>query len=259
MTGRNHQFKQGMDSHIASLIMGGATPSEATAFVHQAIRDELASRRRRECLLQFAWGAILTIVALAISSAVAMAEPLDLNYLAAVDSAVSHDRALIVFVGAPSQNLGFDCEAVGVESLPGYSAGDIVVTAPEKGKLWWVATYRDTKAVKVPTKPYFGGAIDALDEVNRQRAARGLPPFQRDDGLTAAAKAAATHRAANRIEGHTSNDFAFLNGASASSAGCACWGIGEGFGSCCIYEGYTYCGAAAVESGGRRWMHVFVR
>lgn len=53
-------------------------------------------------------------------------------------------------------------------------------------------------------------SADALEEVNAKRRQRGLRPFLRDDGLVAAALNCARVRAANRIRGHTANDFAYL-------------------------------------------------
>jgi hypothetical protein len=105
------------------------------------------------------------------------------------------------------------------------------------------------------------GAAEALDEVNAVRAARGLRPLVKDDGLTEAALGAAKYRADRLMAGHTSNDFAFLPaGASAPSAGCAAWEPSLGWGSCCTYDSYTYAGAAwALGSDGRRYMHLFVR
>ncbi len=102
---------------------------------------------------------------------------------------------------------------------------------------------------------------DALDEVNAKRAARGLRPFVRDEGLTQAARAAAEFRAANGLFGHTGNDFAFVPaGTSASSAGCAAYPASYGWMSCCVYDNYTYAGAAWVTGrDGRRFMHLFVR
>lgn len=102
---------------------------------------------------------------------------------------------------------------------------------------------------------------DALAEVNARRAGRGLRPYMRDEGLTQAARACAQYRARFRIEGHTRNDFAFVPaGTFASSAGCAAWPQGMGWGSCCTYDGYTYAGAAwAVGADGQRYMHLFVR
>lgn len=105
------------------------------------------------------------------------------------------------------------------------------------------------------------GSGDGLDEVNAKRASRGLRPFVRDDSLTHAARACASFRAQYGMFGHTSNDFAFLPaGASASSAGCAAYPASYGWMSCCVYEGYTYAGAAWVQGqDGRRYMHLFVR
>jgi hypothetical protein len=108
----------------------------------------------------------------------------------------------------------------------------------------------------------FGNAVpSALDEVNAARAQRGLPPFQRDDGLTAGALSAAQYRAERLIAGHCPSDFAHLPpGANATAAGCAAWPPSLGWGACCTYEGYTYAGAAIVMgSDGRRYMHLFVR
>jgi hypothetical protein len=110
----------------------------------------------------------------------------------------------------------------------------------------------------------FAGSVygeDALSEVNAARAARGLPPFQRDEGLTQAAYACAQARAAALCVGHTSNDFAALPaGAFARATGCAAWAPSMGWGSCCTYERYTYAGAAfVVGRDGRRYMHLFVR
>lgn len=102
---------------------------------------------------------------------------------------------------------------------------------------------------------------DGLDEVNAQRAARGLRPYMRDEGLTQAARACAAFRAAHRLFGHTSNDFAFVPpGSFASSAGCAAYPAGYGWMSCCVYENHNYAGAAWVTGAdGKRYMHLFVR
>ena len=100
-----------------------------------------------------------------------------------------------------------------------------------------------------------------LAEVNALRAARGLRPFLHDSGLTQAAQAAASWRAANHVQGHASNDFSFLPpGASATAAGCAANGPEWGFMACCVYDGYTWAGAASVVGAdGRRYCHLFVR
>lgn len=104
-------------------------------------------------------------------------------------------------------------------------------------------------------------AIEALDEVNAIRAASGLPPYQRDDGLTVAAKAAATFRAARFIAGHTNNDFAFLPaGTLAPAAGCAANGPEHGFMACAMFDDYQFAGAAFVIGiDGRAYCHLFVR
>jgi hypothetical protein len=100
-----------------------------------------------------------------------------------------------------------------------------------------------------------------LDEVNAARAARGLRPFALDENLARAASACAIFRAQNRMDGHTSNDFAFLPpGAQARSAGCAAWPAAMGWGSCCTFDNYQYAGAAfCVGPDGRRYMQLFVR
>ncbi len=109
--------------------------------------------------------------------------------------------------------------------------------------------------------PVGGPEGDGLDEVNAKRAARGLRPFIRDEGLTQAARTCARFRAANGLFGHTPNDFAFVPpGAFAASAGCAAYPAGYGWMSCCVYDNYTYAGAAWVTGrDGRRYMHLFVR
>lgn len=102
----------------------------------------------------------------------------------------------------------------------------------------------------------------ALAEVNQARAQRGLPPFQHDPLLSQAAFKAAQQRAARGIEGHLpESDFTCLPaGASADAAGCAAWGAGDGWGSCCTYDNYSHAGAAwVIGSDGRRFMHIFVR
>lgn len=103
---------------------------------------------------------------------------------------------------------------------------------------------------------------DALAEVNQARAQRGLPPFQPDPLLSQAAYKAAQQRAARGIEGHLpESDFTCLPaGAMADAAGCAAWSAGDGWGSCCTYDNYTYAGAAwVIGNDGRRYMHLFVR
>lgn len=108
--------------------------------------------------------------------------------------------------------------------------------------------------------PALGDSWDALDEVNHARAARGLPPFQYDRNLAIAAGACAEHRAARRLAGHSSNDFAFVPaGTKCDATGCAAWPQGMGWGSCCSYEHYERAGAAyVIGPDGLRYMSLFV-
>ncbi|MFO0822760.1 MAG: hypothetical protein U0792_06510 [Gemmataceae bacterium] len=49
-------------------------------------------------------------------------------------------------------------------------------------------------------------------------------------------------------------------GSYASSAGCAAYPASYGWMSCCVYDNYTYAGAAWVTGrDGKRYMHLFVR
>lgn len=116
------------------------------------------------------------------------------------------------------------------------------------------------KAAPTPAPKTADADRGDLDEVNAQRARRGLPPYRLDPDLTRAAQAAADYRARNRIEGHC-NDFSFLPaGIRAACAGCAAWPLGTGFGACDLYANWTFCGAAsAVGPDGRRYMHCFYR
>jgi len=104
-------------------------------------------------------------------------------------------------------------------------------------------------------------SVDALDEVNAARVARGLRPFLRDDNLTAGALNVAQFRAARLCAGHTSNDFSGLPpGVTASASGCAAWPASMGWGSCCTFENHRYAGAAwCMGRDGKRYMHLFVR
>ena len=128
----------------------------------------------------------------------------------------------------------------------------------------YVTQYAPTSApgaAGASSGPSDGSVGDGLDEVNAKRAARGLRPFVRDEGLTQAARACAAFRAERGLFGHTGNDFAFVPpGTSASSAGCAAYPASYGWMSCCVYDGYTRAGAAWVTGrDGRRYMHLFVR
>jgi hypothetical protein len=105
------------------------------------------------------------------------------------------------------------------------------------------------------------GTDGALAEVNAKRAARGLPPFAYDEGLTRAAQACAAFRAERGIAGHSANDFGFLPaGVRADAAGCAAWPAHMGWGSCCAYENWSHAGAAwATGRDGLRYMHLLCR
>jgi hypothetical protein len=104
------------------------------------------------------------------------------------------------------------------------------------------------------------GANDALASVNAKRAARGLRPYVMCPLLTAAAERAASFRAANLMFGHTANDFSFLEGTSATAAGCAAYPIEYGFMSCAMYDSYTYAGAAWVRGrDGKMYCHIYVK
>lgn len=125
---------------------------------------------------------------------------------------------------------------------------------------WATAKAVPAEPVVKPSLTTAKECADALSEVNDARKARGLPPFQHDPLLCQAALTAAKQRAAQGLAGHLDNDFACLPaGAKADAAGCAMWGDGEGWGSCCTYDNYTHAGAAWVVSGGQRFMHLFVR
>ncbi len=102
---------------------------------------------------------------------------------------------------------------------------------------------------------------DALAEVNAARAARGLKPYIRDDGLTAGAMNVADVRARALCPGHSANDFAGLPvGCHASAAGCAAWQPELGWGACCTFENWTYAGAAySIGRDGKRYMQLFIR
>jgi hypothetical protein len=119
-------------------------------------------------------------------------------------------------------------------------------------------------AASVPTTPKAAPAVDPLAQVNARRAAAGLRPYQHDPALTTAARSAATYRARYRIRGHViggMGDFQFVPpGTQATAAGCAAWPPGDGFGSCAMYDSYTFAGAASVQGeDGLVYHHLFVR
>ena len=185
------------------------------------------------------------------------------SYPAAYAASMKDRLPLLVFVGQPAREVS-GTRAIAVTTFPNATAPCVVVGVVRDDSM-----FRNDLGT-TPTTPDIQAAIanlsnprsaEALDEVNAIRTARGLRPYVRDGNLTSAATACAEFRAARLIAGHTSNDFAALPpGTSATSAGCAAWEPGFGWGSCCTYEGYTYAGAAyATGRDGRRYMHLFVR
>jgi len=193
----------------------------------------------------------ILLIALAFAG-IANAEPL--TYSEAWSASLKSGKPLVVFVGVDeSKRDGSVTCRVGW--LNGYPAKCVVTLRPTSNdRCSWVSTEDKTPA---------GAAVDALDLLNSQRSARGLPPFIRDEGLSQAAAKCAAHRAANRISGHCggSGDFAFLpDGSRAEAAGCACWPNDGTFGACCAYERWARAGAATcIGADGRAYHHLFVR
>jgi hypothetical protein len=193
----------------------------------------------------------------------ARAEPAANPYPAAYAASLRDRLPLVVFVGQPAREVP-GARSVAVATFPEAAAPSVVVGIERGGEMaredlgGSPAAPDIQAAVAKLSNP---GSAEALDEVNAARAARGLPPYIRDAGLTAAAAGCAEFRAARLIAGHTANDFAALPaGAMATSAGCAAWEPGMGWGSCCTYDRYTYAGAAyAMGRDGKRYMHLFVR
>lgn len=204
---------------------------------------------------------VLTMLALSVGASYVHAQE---GYAAAAAKAFAERQPLVVFVGLKQRPVA-GAITVQVKTLEGYDKETVVISRP--GVLWldWVATLpadaTDAAIAETATGPRVGGAIEALQEVNAVRAARGLAPYARDDGLTLAAMSAARYRADRGLAGHTPNDFAHVpSGSIATSAGCAAWTPDWGWGSCCTYENHTYAGAAyVVGQDGRRYMHLFVR
>lgn len=124
----------------------------------------------------------------------------------------------------------------------------------------WAVT--ETAKPAAPTAPAASECTDALAEVNAKRAERGLPPFKHDAQLTQAALACARERASRGIHGHLESDFVHLPAGVSTNgvaAGCAALEPSWGWQSCCWDDpGYSTAGAAWVESGGLRYMHIFV-
>lgn len=106
----------------------------------------------------------------------------------------------------------------------------------------------------------FGQSFEALAEVNAERARKGLRPYIQDPNLTAGAMTVAKFRAAHRIAGHSSNDFAGLPaGTKAAAAGCGVEHPGFGFLACCMFDNYQFAGAAKSRGpDGRFYFQLFV-
>ncbi len=179
------------------------------------------------------------------------------DYPKCYSNAVRDGLPCVVYVDCPVEPIdgAWCCR---VESLADFPTGSVVISLPSDGVLYF------DRCLKHGEKIELRDPVDALNNANRERAARGLPPFIRDEGLSQAAKAAATHRAANCIEGHCGGqmgDFAFVpSGTTATAAGCAAWSNDGSFGSCCLYDGYVYAGAATViGADGRAYHHLYVR
>jgi hypothetical protein len=205
---------------------------------------------------------LVLCLALGVTGA-ARAESVVDQYAAAYAASLKDRIPLLVFVGQSACEVS-GTRSISVKTFSNAAAPCVVVGVVRDGEMF----RKDLS--NTPTTPEIRAAIaglsnpgsaEALDEVNATRAARGLRPYIRDANLTAAATACAEFRAARLIAGHTSNDFAAVPaGTSATSAGCAAWEPGFGWGSCCTYEVYTYAGAAyALGRDGRRYMHLFVR
>lgn len=99
---------------------------------------------------------------------------------------------------------------------------------------------------------------DGLDEANAKRRAKGLRPFQRDEGLTRGAEALARARAAIRSFGHLDNEFSYVP-VKVEATGCAAYPADYGWLTCATYDDYTRAGAYWVGgSDGKRYMHLCV-
>jgi hypothetical protein len=79
-----------------------------------------------------------------------------LTYAEAYAQAVATDKPLVVLVGDAKAIGDAGVLSVRVDRLPGYNNGDIIVSAPAAGKLYWAATYTDPAAVVIPKKVAVG-------------------------------------------------------------------------------------------------------
>lgn len=93
----------------------------------------------------------LSLCLVLVASSAFAEETAALSYSDAYTLAVQEGKPLIVCVDCMEQHrAGAVC--LWLQSLPGYKAGDIVVSAPDGGELFWIATYRSHKDVQLPKK-----------------------------------------------------------------------------------------------------------
>ena len=183
------------------------------------------------------------------------------TYKEAQGLAAQSGKKIVLFVGCKAiANLSDAAHVAEVGRLDDYPAKCVIIS--ENGGANWHATLPGDATesdIRKKLNPVLDS--DALDAVNEVRMRRGLRPFARCPDLSIAAHSAASYRAARRMAGHTTNDFAHLpSGVTASAAGCAAWPVELGWGACCTYENWTYAGAAwVIGADGQRYMHLFVR
>ncbi len=164
-----------------------------------------------------------------------------------------------ILAGAAMVLCGSETPAQSRRGCPGGQCGAVVrpAVAASHPPLSLVIREAPAEEESDETQPV---GTSALMEVNAARAARGLPAFIYDLGLSRAAGGCAVWRAERLIAGHTANDFQALPpGSTASAAGCSAVTPEWGFQSCCLYERWTYAGAAKVMGrDGKMYCHLFV-
>src|SRR4029450_9749212 len=109
-------------------------------------------------------------------------------------------RALLVLVGHPAREVS-GTRTISVDTYPNATVPSVVVGVVREGEMYrkdvsGTPAPQDIQNAIVPLSPRVSTTAEALDEVNATRAARGLRPFIRDDGLTQAAAGFAEFRAA---------------------------------------------------------------
>lgn len=190
------------------------------------------------------------------------------DYPRAQEKAAADGQRVILFVGCQVQNELADLgHMASISSLADAAYPERCIVVSQPGGATWHATFpanTSSQAIRQAITPMLvntAAQSDALHEVNAKRAQRGLRPYLHCPLLTMAANRCAELRARQRISGHLPNDFAHQPpGANASATGCAAWPPSMGWGSCAIYDRYTYAGAAyAYGADGLRYMHLFLR